>query len=176
MGSDGTIYTWSYGSRILHAINPDGSTRWTKPAGGQAVEAPSVAADGTLYVGYYDGAHTLHAFDPDGGEKWVYALDDWIYSSSSIAADGTIYVGTLDGKLHAVYPDGTPHGSPVGNLWWSEPPPADHLQMSELRAAIEIGDDTPPGDYVAAIKACDAASDRCMTAKTPFRVLAGPAP
>ena len=75
-----------------------------------------------------------------------------------------------------VYPDGTPHGSPVGNLWWSEPPPADHLQMSEMRAAIEIGDDTPPGDYLAAIKACDAALERCVTAQTPFRVMAGPAP
>ena len=75
-----------------------------------------------------------------------------------------------------VYPDGGVHGSPVGNLWWSEPPPGDHLQMSELRAAIEIGDDTPPGDYVAAIKACDATLDRCVTAQTPFRVVAGAAP
>ncbi len=72
-----------------------------------------------------------------------------------------------------VYPDGIPHGSPVGNLWWSEPPPAGHLQMSELRAAIEISDATPPGDYVAAIKACDPSLERCVTAETPFRVVAG---
>ena len=69
--------------------------------------------------------------------------------------------------------NGSEHGSPVGNLWWSQPPPADYLQMSELRAAIAIGPDPPPGDYQARIKACEPSLERCVTAATPFRVLPG---
>ena len=111
---------------------------------------------------------TISEFTP-GQEVWALAL----FTGAQPDAEGQF---RYQAQYTFVYPDGSPHGSPVGNLWWSEPPPADHLQMSELRAAIEIGDDTPPGDYVAAIKACGAVHGRCVTAQTPFRVVAGAAP
>jgi hypothetical protein len=104
-----------------------------------------------------------------GQEVWALAL----FRGARPDAEGMF---RYQAQYTFIYPDSTSHGSPVGNLWWSQPPPADHLQMSEFKAAIEIGDDTPPGDYVAAIKACDAATDRCVTAQTPFRVVAGSGP
>lgn len=103
-----------------------------------------------------------------GQEVWALAL----FTGARPDAEGLF---RYKAQYSFVYPDGSEHGSPVGNLWWSEPPPADHLQMSEMRAAIEVTDTTQPGDYLARIKACDAALERCVTAQTPFRVVAPPA-
>lgn len=123
---------------------------WRKPPGGSQPRLVS-----------------LRDFSP-GQEVWALAL----FRGARPDETGLL---RYQAQYTFVYPDGAAHASPVGNLWWSEPPPADHLQMSELRAAIDVDETTPPGDYVAAVKACDAASDRCLTAQTPFRVIAGPA-
>lgn len=98
-----------------------------------------------------------------GQEVWALAL----FSGATPETDGDV---RLKAQYSFVYPDGTVHGSPVGNLWWSSPPPADHLQMSELRAAITLGPDAPSGDYRALLKVCEPSLERCVTAETPFRV------
>ncbi len=103
-----------------------------------------------------------------GQDVWALAL----FSGARADADGQV---RLRAQYTFVYPDGSEHASPVGNLWWSTPP-EEERQMSELTAAIEVGDGTPPGDYAARVMACDPQGQECVTAETPFRVVAEPAP
>jgi len=90
----------------LNSVNPDGTLKWTYALDDFVYSSPSVAPDGTIYVGCYDGK--LYAINPDGTLKWKYATGDIIdLSSPAIAPDGTVYIGGVDRKLHAVNPDGT---------------------------------------------------------------------
>jgi len=69
------------------------------------ISSPTIASDGTIYVGSFD--NNLYAFNPDGTKRWQFATSDAVFSSPAIAADGTIYVGSLDSTFYAVNPDGT---------------------------------------------------------------------
>ena len=62
--------------------------------------SPAVSADGTVYVGSYDGR--LYAINPDSSGRWKFATGGAVYSSPAVGADGTIYVGSGDGNLYAV--------------------------------------------------------------------------
>lgn len=131
IGKDGTIYTvvWStfspYG-QSMHALNPDGTMRWASPnLGTYPIScSPSIAADGTIYIGIHDTqglagvpdtnpgeTSALIAVDASsGGIKWAFAAHDFdVRSSPSIDADGTIYFGTKgnNGFVYAVNPDGS---------------------------------------------------------------------
>ena len=57
IASDGTIYYHSYETKKLHAINPDGTEKWTKDAGAGSIgSSPVIADDGTVYASsYWDG-------------------------------------------------------------------------------------------------------------------------
>jgi outer membrane protein assembly factor BamB len=66
--------------------------------------SPAIAADGTIYVGVWNG--DLCAFLPDGSPKWVFHAGCEIKASPSIGSDGTVYFGSRDGRLYAVGPDG----------------------------------------------------------------------
>ena len=81
--------------------------RWRYPTSScAAVESsPAIAADGTIYLGSFDGY--LYAIRPDGSLKWRYKTGDRVYSSPAIAADGTIHVGSHDNYLYAIHPDGS---------------------------------------------------------------------
>lgn len=75
---------------------------WTQNLNGLLATAPTIAADGTLYVGGLD----LYALTADGTQKWV-ALVGHPVGAATIAADGTIVVVTADETLRAYNPDGT---------------------------------------------------------------------
>ena len=82
--------------------------RWvfTTGSGAYVDSSPSIAADGTIYVGSDD--NNLYAVTPTGKAKWTtpFATGGIIKSTPAVGADGTIYVGSYDGNLYAVYPDG----------------------------------------------------------------------
>ena len=106
---DGTIYVGG-NDHALHAINPDGSPRWTFKTGDLIRASPSVGADGTIYVASYDGR--LYAVQPDGSERWSVVVKRSVGGSlaridspPSIGADGAIYV--LGGGLFAINPGGS---------------------------------------------------------------------
>ena len=112
VASDGTIYVGG-DDHALHAINRDGSPRWTFKTG-DLIRAPaSIGADGTIYVPSYDGR--LYAVDPDGSERWSVVVrrppegyEDspvQVNSPPSIGPDGAIYI--LGGGLFAINPDGS---------------------------------------------------------------------
>jgi len=65
---------------------------------------PAIGADGSIYVGSWDG--NLYAVNPDGTKKWSCHTGHPIRNSPAIATDGTIYTGS-DGGFYAINPDGT---------------------------------------------------------------------
>lgn len=92
--------------------------KWSFDAGFRINSSPSIAADGTIYIGSGPGYNfALHAINPDGSSKWIHPVDSWIYWSSPAisAADGTVYIGSFtqsnfslqQGKVYAVNPDGS---------------------------------------------------------------------
>ena len=101
IGYDGTIYVGSDDKR-LHAVNPNGSGKWSYLTGDMVRSSPAIGSDGTIYVGSYDSY--LHAVNPNGTLKWKYKTDDAVESSPAIGPKGTIYVGSNDGYLHAIDP------------------------------------------------------------------------
>jgi hypothetical protein len=88
VGPDGTIYVAAEGGHV-DAVNPDGSSRWTKPiaAGVTQVE---LGPDGTVYAQGLDAK--VYAFGSDGTPKWTHTLA-WPADCGhfAIAADGTLY-------------------------------------------------------------------------------------
>ena len=110
--SDGTIYVGG-DDHSLHAINRDGSPRWTFKTGDLIRAPPSVGVDGTIYVASYDGR--LYAVGPDGSERWSVVVmrppegfegsRASVDSPPSIGPDGAIYV--LGRGLLAINPDGS---------------------------------------------------------------------
>lgn len=113
VASDGTIYVTS--SNHLYAFNSIGSIKWNySPSNGFLESPPSVAKDGTIYVGGsidadngYQGI--LYAIDPLGNLKWSFNTVYDVTSGAVIGADGTIYFGDGGGAdtFHALNPDGT---------------------------------------------------------------------
>ena len=79
---------------------------WQASATDGITGSPTVAPDGSIYVGSTDSS--LYAFNSDGTQKWSYATGGFIDTCSpAIADDGTIYTGSNDGKVRAFNPDGT---------------------------------------------------------------------
>ena len=82
------------------------ATKWIFSTGNSIYYAcPTIAADGTIYIGSYDGK--LYAINPDGTLKWSYSTGTRIYGSALIGKDGTIYFGSFNRKFYALYPNGT---------------------------------------------------------------------
>lgn len=69
--------------------------------------SPSIAPDGTVYIGGYD--KRLYAFSPaDGHLVWEepYLTGSFIFSSPAVGPDGSIIIGSDDHFIHAVTPSG----------------------------------------------------------------------
>jgi hypothetical protein len=103
--------------------------KWKCKVGYGTETNPSIASDGTLYVG---GWETLWAIYPNGTMRWAFDLgpDRHIHQSSpAISADGTIYVGTnigegAGGEIIAVNPDGTERWRKMVAQKWVESSPS----------------------------------------------------
>jgi len=95
---DGTIYVCETPSPTphlhhLHALSSTtGAIRWSAPLTGDC-DAPSIAIDGTIYVGTRNG--DLHAIRPDGALRWIKQVGPIAIGFDAvpvIGADGTVYV------------------------------------------------------------------------------------
>lgn len=174
ISADGTIYITSYHYNfsggywysLLHAINPDGTPKWTYQAGGYPARSPAIADDGTIYVGISVSSTQayLYALNPDGTLKWNYPTGSYIGECPAIDLDGTIYFGSHDYYLYALNPDGTlkwrtqtPHlrtidGSPAigndGTIYFGA---QDYLYALDLNGnvkwAYQTNDGEPPGTF-----------------------------
>jgi len=102
--TDNVIYFTD--GNAVYAVNLDGSLKWRYfvPREPHFLTPPTLAADGTIYIGAEFG---LLAFTHDGTLKWKIR----VYSPTSpltIAPDGTIYFGCGYSWLCAVQGDGAP--------------------------------------------------------------------
>ncbi len=89
----------------------NGAVTWTFETGDGIESSPTIAEDGTIYVGSHDGY--LYALNSGGTLKWKFKPAEPIYnkqwkhysgilSSPTIAKDGTVYVIAPDDYLYAV--------------------------------------------------------------------------
>jgi len=88
---------------LLHAINPDGSGKWTCPIG-LSISAPIIDEDGVIYHGCQDDY--LYAINPDGSEKWKYQGGDKIQTTPAMDEDGNIWYESDDWDLVKLNHDG----------------------------------------------------------------------
>lgn len=110
LGRDGSVIAATHGPRPrIVALDPTtGEQRWsfsteitqTRDLG--ILSAPTVAADGTIYVGAQDDY--LYAINPNGRLRWVQPMRGDVDSSPIIGPDGTLYVGSDDRGLWAFGP------------------------------------------------------------------------
>lgn len=87
-----------------------GALRWRFKTDGPIVSSPTIAEDGTIYVGSDD--NYVYAINRDGSLKWRYKTGGIVRSSPAISEDGTVYIGSFDKKLYAF--DGS-----NGNVKWT---------------------------------------------------------
>ena len=107
LGVNGDIY---FGTNdYVYAVKQDGSEKW-KVEIGWTESSPSIAPDGTVYIGtagLFLTKTRFYAFDPESGRiKWSFDLDQSTDVSSAIGADGTIYFGTDAGYYIALNSQG----------------------------------------------------------------------
>ncbi|MFF2483090.1 PA14 domain-containing protein [Paenibacillus sp. NPDC058071] len=107
IGSDGTIYvaTEHLQTPKLLAINPNGTLKWEYPLKYPAASAPSIGADGYVYL--TAGAYVYGVNAITGQSRWSTAyFDPNVASLTSLAIgqDGTLYFGNARRQLLAVNP------------------------------------------------------------------------
>ncbi|MDA8774698.1 PQQ-binding-like beta-propeller repeat protein [Opitutales bacterium] len=105
IASDGTIYIGSNDNK-LHAINSNGSAKWTFTTGDWVDSTPAIGADGTVYFGSWD--NQLYAVNPtDGSKIWDFNTSSSIIASPAIGVDGRIYFGSKDEFFYALESNGS---------------------------------------------------------------------
>ncbi len=140
IGPDGTLYIVSFGGYgihddgTLHAINPDGTVKWSTYLGTGTRGGVAIDAEGFLYVAGQNG--NLFAVDSSLGEiQWTFEVpggagySSHIFSSPAIGPDGTIFVGSIGGDIQALDRNGNVkwqkniyrHNGDY-NLFWSNSP------------------------------------------------------
>jgi len=129
LDTDGTIYAAARDS--LFAFRPDGTIKWIAQLSSEAASGPTVAADGTIYVGYYVSrwdTSAIYAFDPDGTEKWHLAIysepRNHLSLGLAVAQDGSVrYSGY--GRIGCVNPDGSARWTTTLHYMAAEQPSID---------------------------------------------------
>ena len=84
---------------------PEGvNVTWTYKTGGRVFSSPTLASDGTVYVGCTDGF--VYGVQRSGVIKWKYPAGGPVVSTAAIGnpigSDTTLFMGGSDGTLHAV--------------------------------------------------------------------------
>src|SRR5436190_16602123 len=96
---------WVVGTALDAQTSP-GTVLWNFDCGFPIVTSPTVARDGTVYVGTGAGLFAVTNAATTVSNKWYFSAS--ISSSSpSIGADGAIYLASTDGNLYAINSDGS---------------------------------------------------------------------
>lgn len=91
----------------VYAIDHDGAILWNCMVGMISISSPTIAEDGTLYVGTFApltdhgpvGNDSIVAIDPAGQIKWQHCLDEPVLSSPAMTPDGHIIVASNERVL-----------------------------------------------------------------------------
>lgn len=92
---------------------------WTYEIGAEILSSPVIDAEGTIYVGAFDGA--LYAIDKQGRLRWRFETMAAIWSTPAIARDGTVYVASIDHHVYAVRDGKLAWVVKLGNCAFSSP-------------------------------------------------------
>ena len=120
IGTDDNIY---FGTKegangtgsIIYAVAPNGSEAWkivlepeSDELSSRVLSTPTVGADGTIYIGGFNGL--MYALNPDGSIKFTYEVDNdatnkWdqaMWTSAALDDNGVLYFGDYTGDLYAL--------------------------------------------------------------------------
>ncbi len=76
----------------LGALSSTGTLKWSQPFTNALTTPPTIAEDGTVYVGCAD--FNLYAFGSDGKKKWTFSASNAPFAGPMLGSDGTIYCAT----------------------------------------------------------------------------------
>jgi len=104
------------GLSAYNTSHVDGTVKWTFETGGGIESSPTIAKDGTIYIGSHD--NKLYALNPTGKLKWKFNAGEPVYvpewevskgipSAPTIDKNGTIYFVAPPTYMFALNPDGT---------------------------------------------------------------------
>ena len=93
------IFGWF--DRNVYAVK-DGDLVWKFQTEGRVLASPSIALDGTIYIGDEEG--NLYAINPDGTAAWSkpFSTGAQIITRPAIDTEGNIYFGSFSGKFYAL--------------------------------------------------------------------------
>ena len=121
IGSDGTIYAGT--KDYIHAVYPNGTTRWTFNIGGRRVRSNlAIGTDGTIYVcanmqdpsGPGDLVRA-YAILPNGTQRWAYDMGGGTAETIALG-EGVLYAANEDGGgIYAI-------DASLGTLIWQVHP------------------------------------------------------
>lgn len=120
VSADGIIHV-ADGVGTLHAIEPDGTFKWTFSTAGVGAGSPVISSDGSIYYSAQValGDYRLHAVSRDGALRWVSPTSvGRLDLPATILANGNIAAASSNGTLVTLAADGTVRwsldlGSPV---------------------------------------------------------------
>ncbi|MGH7268914.1 MAG: PQQ-binding-like beta-propeller repeat protein, partial [Polyangiaceae bacterium] len=98
-----TLYVASLNGTLTALSSRDGGVKWTLELGDRAYPTPSVADDGTIYVGR--DAKRFLAVSPDGKVKWFIDVDGDAYTTPAIVDSGDV-VFAAGATVYEVTPRG----------------------------------------------------------------------
>lgn len=118
VATDGTAYVGSENS--LLAVGLNGEKKWEYALPDAAINRPSLANDGTIYIACAD--NYIYAVNANGTPNWNYHAGGNVTAPITIDADGNIYFGTIDtDKLMSVSSQGAFIWEHALDLGYSQP-------------------------------------------------------
>ena len=102
--ADDTLYLKASNGVLYCLSTATGNLQWTYSVPGTSYAAPTIANDGTVYLGSDNSL--FYAINPNGSLKWTFAADASIYNAAAIDASGNLYFGTLGGTIYNLSPKG----------------------------------------------------------------------
>lgn len=98
-------YTTTIGVTQAFDLPPKGNQVWTGPyiTANAISGSPAIGADGTIYVGSWDGK--LYAVNPDGTTRWVYPPSGSLPAfrgSPAVGPNGAVYIGCLNNRMYCI--------------------------------------------------------------------------
>ncbi len=101
--------------RVLYGLRADGAVRFRLKLPRKIYASPTVADDGTIYVGAQD--HRLYAVSPRGTVAWSRDLGADVDCAAAVGDDGTVYAASDSGEVVAYDPQGNERWrTPVGGF------------------------------------------------------------
>jgi len=134
----------------LAVFNPDGTPRWSYKVSAPG-STPTLAADGTVYVGDDSGgclAAITESTDvnghPVGDLLWQFPVLGSPQNSATICSDGVVLFGTQGaGRLYAIDPNNDPNNPSAVPKWVYTPSPAAAIEtvaaVDETRRVVYCG-------------------------------------